>query len=154
MHPRFLSLLLLLLLAPLTACSGGQPDEGQAQGPMELTHTWNVAPGTSLFVSADMGTKPAENGDAMMKVMPGVLHRIGEACKTGAGLEGDGEIVLTFNMAGGVAKAVTVDPEGQAADCLAEALAKEGEALGSAPDGTVMVRTSYAVTETLPPPPG
>lgn len=151
MHRPLLSLLLLAL--PLTACSGKQPEDAAA-GQLELTHSWNVPVGKSVFVSADMGTTPQDNGDAMMKVMPGVLHRIGEACKTEAGLAGEGELVLSFNVAGGVAKALTIDPEGDASECLATALDQEGEALAGVPDGTVVVRTSYSVGAAQPAPAG
>lgn len=107
-----------LALALGLACNAPE----KAEIGVSLTHQWSVAPGSSLFVQVSLGSSPASAADALMAVMPTVVHKLGERCRHEPSATKPGVFTLSFTLDGGVASIPTADPPTPLSGCVVTAL--------------------------------
>jgi hypothetical protein len=108
-----------------------------------LTQSWSVPAGKSLFTENHMGTLPPANAEALMGVVPGLLHRLGDACKEQQGLERAGDLTLGFEIDAAGVSQVEVTPDSALARCIAKRWTSEQDALEENPPASVQIRAHY-----------
>jgi hypothetical protein len=115
---------------------------------LALTHQWSVKAGTSLFVQASLGTAPDGAADALMSVMPTVVHQLGERCRGNVAAATGGVFSLSFALDAGEVVNAASDPPSALAECVIGALptlAKEhGEVFGKVPSARVALYLEHA----------
>lgn len=143
---RRLPLATLALL--MSGCLGDEPApaaKDQARPRAEdppLSHTWNIPAGTSRVTRGDVGSKPPELAEALMKegTMPSLIHRTTQSCADADTLGSAKEIALRFSVAGGELVTVQGDPKGPATQCFESAFQSERSVFATMPDGFALVR--------------
>ena len=111
----------------------------------QLSHSWTMGVGTSPLASGDLGTVPDTAAQVLMdQGMPGVVHGVATQCKEAGALTGALSVALRFELSDeGRVGAVTGDPAGKAATCMAEAFAKEASKFEKLPAGGALLRIKF-----------
>lgn len=130
----------LLLLFTFAGC--GTADEAPPTE-MRPSHSWRVPAGASVFAEANLGAVPESAADAWMATMPGVVHRMGEACKEQIRGASADRVVVRFDVLEGQAVGLFADPK-PLESCFATALAGETAVLAKGPLGPVGLWLSVA----------
>ena len=134
-----------LLVLSLVAAACGSPARPAS---IALTHQWAVPAGTSLFTRVSLGASPERAADALMGVMPTIVHRLGERCQEDEGAAAPGEFLLSFALRAGKASSPRAEPLSPLAACvlaaLPEAVAASAAELGAPPPVEIVLHLEHA----------
>jgi hypothetical protein len=149
---------IFVLAAALLGCPGDdgstkrqRPGPQPRQNDPALVHTWKVPPGTSRIVRGDMGSEPADLGDALMQTgaLPGLVHEVGVKCEAEKALPAAAaELAVRLAVQGGKLQRVEADPQSPTAVCIESAIRANEATFAEVPDGRALIRLELAAAGT------